>query len=261
MPRVQTKTRVASSSGAPPAIQRIVIPVYPNFDILDVSGPFAMFSTVASIAGITPVLATAQPGVVTCLQGIEFNVALELPALTSSDAIWVPGGFGNGYFGQFSTSGPLVNWLSTQGPNAGYVCSVCTGALLLAAGGLLAGYTVTTHWQFQQSLAMFPEVRLASGYPRYWIDRNRITGGGVSSGLDASLAVIAVLSNSTNAMYAQLLNQYDPAPPFDAGSPVTAPPDVLGSFSQIFGGGEAQLEKVIAAFLKSEVPRSRRGSK
>lgn len=242
-------------------ITRIVIPVYPDFDILDVSGPFAMFSTVAKIAGIPPVLATAEPGAVTCLQGIEFNVALELPALTSSDAIWVPGGFGDGYFDQFSSSGLLVNWLKTQGPNAGYVCSVCTGALLLAAGGLLAGYTATTHWQFQQSLAMFPEVRLASGYPRYWIDRNRITGGGVSSGLDASLAVIAVLSNRTNAMYAQLLNQYDPAPPFHAGSPVTAPPDVLGSFSQIFGGGEAELEKVIAAFLKSEVPRHRRGSR
>ena len=192
MPRVQTKARVAGASGAP-AITRIVIPVYPDFDILDVSGPFAMFSTVATIAGITPVLATADPGTVTCLQGIEFNVPLKLPTLTSSDAIWVPGGFGDGYFDQFSSSGALVNWLSTQGPNAGYVCSVCTGALLLAAGGLLAGYTATTHWQFQQSLAMFPEVRLPSGYPRYWIDRSRITGGGVSSGLDASLAVIAVL--------------------------------------------------------------------
>jgi cyclohexyl-isocyanide hydratase len=63
------------------------------------------------------------------------------------------------------------------------------------------------------------------------------------SGLDASLAVIAVLSNRTTAMYAQLLNQYDPAPPFDAGSPVTAPPDVLGSFSQIFGGGEAEWKR------------------
>lgn len=260
MPRTRTKP-VKNASSPAPAIKRIVVPVYPDFDILDVSGPFAMFSTVASLAGITPVLATAQPGGVTCLQGIEFNVPLALPKLTSSDAIWVPGGFGDGYFDQFSSSALLVNWLKTEGPNAGYVCSVCTGALLLAAGGLLAGYTATTHWQFQQSLAMFPEVRLASGYPRYWIDRNRITGGGVSSGLDASLAVISVLSNRTNAMYAQLLNQYDPNPPFDAGSPLTAPPDVLGSFSQIFGGGEAQLEKVVAAFLKSEIPRPTRGSK
>lgn len=233
-------------------ITRIVIPVYPDFDILDVSGPFAMFSTVAGLAGISPVLATDQPGPVKCLQGIEFNVALALPTLAASDAIWVPGGFGKGYFDQFSSSGPLVNWLRTEGPGAGYVCSVCTGALLLAAGGLLAGYTVTTHWQFQQALGMFPGVRLASGYPRYWIDRTRITGGGVSSGLDASLATIAVLSNSTNAMYAQLLNQYAPQPPFDAGTPTTAPPEILGSFSRIFGAGTAELEAVVAAFLQDQ---------
>jgi transcriptional regulator GlxA family with amidase domain len=257
MPRVRTNSKVASS-GKAPAIKRIVIPVYPDFDILDVSGPFAMFSTVAKIAGVTPVLATAEPGMVTCLQGIQFNVALKLPALTSSDAIWVPGGFGKGYFNQFSSSGALVEWLKTQGPKAAYVCSVCTGALLAAAGGLLAGYTVTTHWQFQQSLALFPGVRLASGFPRYWIDRNRITGGGVSSGLDESLAVIAILSNSTTAMYAQLLNQYAPNPPFHAGTPLTASPEVLGSFEQIFGGGATELETVVAAFLKSEVPRRRR---
>jgi len=236
----------------PTSITRIVIPVYRDFDILDVSGPFAMFNTVRDTAGISPVLATDQPGLVTCLQGIEFNVALALPALAFSDAIWVPGGFGQGYFDQFSSSGPLVNWLKTEGPNAGYVCSVCTGALLLAAGGLLAGYTATTHWQFQQALGMFPGVRLASGYPRYWIDRNRITGGGVSSGLDASLATIAVLSNSTNAMYAQLLNQYAPRPPFDAGTPVTAPPEILGSFLRIFGPGTTQVEKVVAAFLQNQ---------
>lgn len=251
MPRARTKARVASPSGTP-AITRIVVPVYPDFDILDVSGPFAMFSTVAELAGITPVLATAEPGAVACLQGIEFTVALKLPRLTSSDAIWVPGGFGDGYFAQFSSNGPLVTWLRTEGPKAGYVCSVCTGALLLAAGGLLAGYTATTHWQFQQSLAMFPDVRLASGYPRYWIDRNRITGGGVSSGLDASLATIAVLSNSTNAMYAQLLNQYAPEPPFDAGTPLTASPEILGTFSLIFGEGETQLEGVVAAFLRQQ---------
>jgi transcriptional regulator GlxA family with amidase domain len=236
----------------PDRIQRIVVPVYPDFDILDVSGPFAMFSTVQDIAGITPVLASAQPGPVACLQNIEFDVPLALPALGASDAIWVPGGFGTGYFAQFTLTGPLVSWLKTEGPKAGYVCSVCTGALLLAAAGLLAGYTVTTHWQFQQSLAMFPGVRLASGYPRYWIDRNRITGGGVSSGLDASLATIAVLSNSTNAMYAQLLNQYAPRPPFDAGTPIAASPDIMGKFSQIFGDGETQLEKVVAAFLQEQ---------
>lgn len=236
------------------SISRVVFPLYPDFDILDVAGPFAMFGTVSKVAGINPVLVAGETGLVKSLEGLELNVDLKFPKLTASDAIWVPGGFGPGYFDQFSSTAPLITWLQKEGPNAGYVCSVCTGALLLAAAGLLAGYTVTTHWQFQQSLAMFPGVRLASGYPRYWIDRNRITGGGVSSGLDESLAAIAVFSNSTTAMYAQLLNQYDPDPPFDAGSPVTASPEVLGSFLQIYGGGETQLEQVVAAFLKEPAP-------
>lgn len=227
-------------------INRMVIPVYPDFDILDVSGPLAMFAA----TDIKPVLAAESPGLVKCLQGIAFNIELNLPRLSISDAIWVPGGFGSGYESQFSGTSPLVNWLKAEGSKAGYVCSVCTGALLLAAAGLLNGYTVTTHWQFQQSLAMFPGVRLAPGFPRYWIDRNRITGGGVSSGLDASLATIAVLCNSTHAMMAQLVNQYAPDPPFHAGTPLTAPPEALGAYFKKYGNSEAELELVIATFLK-----------
>jgi cyclohexyl-isocyanide hydratase len=69
---------------------------------------------------------------------------------------------------------------------------------------------------------------------------------------DAALATIAVVSNSTNAMYAQLLNQYAPQPPFDAGTPMTAPPEILGSFSRIFGGGTAEVEEVVTAFLQDQ---------
>lgn len=232
-------------------INRIVIPLYPDFDILDVCGPLAMFSSISGTTGITPVLATAEPGLVKSLQGVSLQVDLALPDLSATDATWVPGGFGSGFNDQISANSATVAWLAKQGGNAGYICSVCTGAVLLAAAGLLNGYTVTTHWQFQQSLAMFPGVRLASGYPRYWIDRNRITGGGISSGLDASLAVIAAISDSTSAMHAQLLNQYAPDPPFNSGSPVTAPPDVLASFFQIFGEGAATLEQVVANFLES----------
>ena len=235
-----------------PKIQRIVIPLYLDFDILDVCGPLAMFGSVAGETGIAPVLATAVPGVVRCLQGVGLEVGLALPALSATDALWVPGGFGTGFNEQISATAPTTQWLAKEGPQAGYVCSVCTGSLILAAAGLLDGYTVTTHWLFQQSLAMFPRVRLASGLPRYWMDRNRLTGGGVSSGLDASLALIATIASSTAAMHAQLLNQYAPDPPFRCGSPLTAPPDVLGSFFQNFGDGAGALEQVVAAFLRAK---------
>jgi len=232
-------------------LTRIVVPLYPDFDILDVCGPFAMFSSVAGLTGITPVLASAQPGIVKCLQGVEFQVDQCLPTLSATDAIWVPGGFGTGFNDQFSSASPTLQWLKDEGPNAGYICSVCTGAIILAAAGLLDGYSATTHWLFQQSLTMFPKVRLVSGYPRYWIDRNRLTGGGVSSGLDASLAAIAVFSNASTAMQAQLMNQYAPDPPFNSGTPLTAAPDVLGAFFQTFGEGAGSLEKVIAEFQKN----------
>ena len=232
----------------PSNINRIVFPLYPDFDILDVSGPFAMFSS----AGLNPVLAAVEPGLVKCLQGVEFQVPLALTDLSDTDAIWMPGGFGEGFNAQISQDAPMLQWLQAEGPKAGYVCSVCTGAILIAAAGLLKGYTATTHWMFQQSLTMFPGVRLASGYPRYWIDRNRITGGGISSGLDASLATIAVLTNSANAMSAQLINQYAPDPPYNAGSPLTASPEILGAVSNYLGEGAANLEQAVADFLKSE---------
>jgi transcriptional regulator GlxA family with amidase domain len=235
------------------AINRIVIPLYPDFDILDVCGPLAMFSTAGGLAGWKVVLVTPQPGLVSSLQRVQLQVNETLPTLSASDAIWMPGGFGPGFNDQISKQAPINKWLREEASKAGYVCSVCTGAFVLAAADLLQGYTVTTHWQFQQSLTLFPGVQLASGYPRYWVDRNRITGGGVSSGLDASLAVISVLSNSTIAQQAQLLNQYAPDPPYHSGTPVTAPPEVLGAFFQNYGGGQAILEKVVANYLSSPV--------
>ncbi|BCU78461.1 DJ-1/PfpI family protein [Luteolibacter sp. LG18] len=233
-------------------ITRIVIPLYPDFDILDVCGPLAMFSSIAGTTSIVSVVAAAEPGLVKSLQGVGLQAQHALPELSETDAIWVPGGFGSGYDAQISASSDTLAWLKREGPKAGYVCSVCTGAILLAAAGLLDGYTATTHWQFQQSLTLFPNVLLASGYPRYWMDRNRITGGGISSGLDASLAVIAAISDSTSAMQAQLLNQYAPDPPYNAGTPLTAPPDVLASFFQHFGEGATSLEKTVTAFLAGE---------
>lgn len=233
-------------------INRIVVPLFPDFDILDVCGPFAMFSSVAGASGVQPVLAALNAGPVKCLQGVDIGAQIALPSLSETDALWVPGGYGAGFNEQISEDSPVRKWLQEEGPKAGYVCSVCTGAIIIAAAGLLKGYTATTHWMFQQSLSMFPGVRLASGYPRYWIDRNRITGGGISSGLDASLAVIAVLSGSAYAMQAQLINQYAPDPPFNAGSPLTASPEVLGNVFKGPGDGVGTLESVVEAFLASQ---------
>ena len=93
-----------------------------------------------------------------------------------------------------------LDFLIRQSQKARYVASVCEGALLLAAAGLLGGYAVTTHWAFVPCLTeRFPDVKVVDGHPRFCLDRNRLTGGGISSGLDEALALIQLLKGTAVA--------------------------------------------------------------
>lgn len=108
----------------------------------------------------------------------------------------------------------FLDFLIRQSVDAHYVCSVCEGALLLAAAGLLDGYYATTHWAFIPCLAeRFPEVKVAPGHPRFCLDRNRLTGGGISSGLDEALELITLLKGTVAAENVQQTTQYYPRPP------------------------------------------------
>lgn len=226
---------------------RVVMALYDGFDMLDIAGAFAMFSA----AGLNPVLAAPNTEPVCSVQGPQYVPQFKFEDFPAPETIWVPGGGGDGFNNQFNHRNPLISWLSDAGRQAKYVCSVCNGALIAAAAGLLTGYTATTHWYYKQSLSLFPGVVLADGFPRYWIDRNRVTGGGVSSGLDESLAVITLLTDENIAMRAQLLNQYAPDPPYRAGTPEQAPPKIMGMFYAEYGDIPAQLDKVIQKYLYS----------
>jgi cyclohexyl-isocyanide hydratase len=109
--------------------------------------------------------------------------------------------------------GGYLNFLKTRSASAKYVCSVCEGAMLLAKAGLLDGYEVTTHWRFIPCLKQFPNVRIAPGTPRFVHDRNRLTGGGISSGLDEAFKLVELLSDSKTAQGIQRTMQYYPDPP------------------------------------------------
>jgi cyclohexyl-isocyanide hydratase len=119
---------------------------------------------------------------------------------------------------------PTLEWLLTIGEGARYVTSVCTGAFLLGAAGLLRGYRATTHWASLPLLASYGATPVEE---RVVADRNRITGAGVTAGLDLALRLSELLSSRTVAEGIQLGLEYDPAPPFQAGHPRTASPAVV----------------------------------
>jgi cyclohexyl-isocyanide hydratase len=199
---------------------RIVMPVYDEVDMLDVSGPHEMFRWVGEI---DVDLVAEQPGTVQFNGGFPFHVSKGLDSVTPCDALWVPGG-------SPVTLSRIIHdpeqtylrFLVRQAAVSRYVCSVCEGALLLAAAGLLDGHTVTTHWAFIPYLMKnFPRVDVAPGHPRFQLDRDRLTGGGVSSGLDEALKLIELLTDTATAQAVQQTTQYYPDPPVTSELPNT----------------------------------------
>ena len=136
------------------------------------------------------------------------------------DMLCVPGGWG---VNARLDDERLLGFLRQHGANARYVTSVCSGALLLGAAGLLRGYRATTHWL---SLDLLPFFGAEPVDERVVIDRNRITGGGVTAGIDFALVVASELFGTAVAQRIQLAIEYRPAPPFESGSPHTAPDEV-----------------------------------
>ena len=119
----------------------------------------------------------------------------------------------------------VIAFLQKIGAKAEYVTSVCTGSLILAEAGLLDGYKAATHWGFTDVLESYPGVTQID--ERVVIDRNRVTGGGVTAGIDFALTIIAEVVNEQTAHAMQLIFEYRPEPPFNSGSPESAPPPVV----------------------------------
>lgn len=123
----------------------------------------------------------------------------------------------------------VIRFLQSRAPGAHYVTSVCTGALVLGAAGLLRGYKAATHWAAMDVLPLLGAIPTKQ---RVVVDRNRITGGGVTAGIDFGLTVVAQLWGAEQAQMIQLGMEYDPHPPFDAGSPDRAPAPILARSKQ-----------------------------
>jgi len=197
---------------------RIVIPVYDQVDMLDVCGPCEMFHW----AEFQVDLVAEKPGEVRFNSGLVFQVSAGLDPPAPADALWVPGGE-PGSLARIIAEGKksaYLDFLEHQAAQSRWICSVCEGALLLAAAKLLDGFRVTTHWAFIPYLiAYHPMVQVADGHPRFVIDRDRITGGGISSGVDEALKLIELLAGRETAISVQQTTQYYPEPPVASAIP------------------------------------------
>lgn len=209
--------------------------VFPGMTQLDFAGPLEVLARMPGAQ--IHVLGKERAPVLTDIgQAVLPQLALaESPAL---DMLFVGGGPGAT---ALMEDVHVLDFLREHAPAAQWITSVCTGALVLGAAGLLRGYRATTHWT---AMEVLPLLGAEPVHERVVVDRNRITGGGVTAGIDFGLAVAAQLHGEAVAKGLQLGMEYDPRPPFDCGSPATAPAELV---AQVRGRAASITEARLAA--------------
>lgn len=186
--------------------------LYPGLTLLDLIGPQTVFSW---FANTHLVWKTMDP--IVSDTGIRIQPTRTFESCPSKlDILFVPGGFGQQ---QLMDDAEALAFLADRAVESKYVTSVCSGSLLLGAAGLLKGYKATSHWATRDALSAFGAEPVDA---RVVVDRNRITGGGVTAGIDFGLVLLAKLRGDEAAKLTQLAMEYDPEPPFLSGSPKTA---------------------------------------
>ncbi len=194
---------------------RVAMLVFPGITQLDLTGPYEVFS---KVPGVVVRLYWKDLTPITIGSGVQLVPTCTLEDDARIDVLCVPGGTGQV---DLMADDTVLNFLRRSAGTSRYVTSVCTGSLLLAAAGLLDGYRATTHWMAMDDLSVLGAIAVRE---RVVCDRNRITGAGVTAGIDLALTVIALLWGEPLARAVQLGLEYDPQPPFTAGSPRTALP-------------------------------------
>jgi cyclohexyl-isocyanide hydratase len=188
--------------------------LFPRITQLDLTGPLELFHRVPD-AKVNLLWKDLDP--VRTTSGMRILPTATLADSPPVDVLVVPGGYGTA---DLLDDQVVLDWLRTQARAARYVTSVCTGALLLGAAGLLQGYDAATHWAYMDLLPCFGARPVRR---RVVVDRNRITAGGVTAGIDFGLRIVAALAGEETAQAIQLGLEYDPEPPFTTGHPDRAP--------------------------------------
>jgi cyclohexyl-isocyanide hydratase len=218
--------------------------VFPRLTQLDLTGPFEAFARIPD-ATVHLVAKTMDP--VTSDVGLILTPTITLAECPDLDVVCVPGGPG---INDLLVDDEVLDFLRRQGAQARWVTSVCSGGLVLGAAGLLDGYKATTHWASAAFLEAFGATRVDA---RVCVDRNRVTGGGVTAGIDFGLFLTGLLAGQETAERIQLYLEFAPEPPFAAGSPATAPAEVTAAFYALATPmleRRAELVAIAAARLK-----------
>jgi cyclohexyl-isocyanide hydratase len=211
--------------------------VFPKLTQLDLTGPVQVFSSVPG-AKLHLVWKRIEP--------VPTDSVLTLTPTTTfadcppCDVICVPGGAGTD---DMVNDEEVLAFLRRQAESARYITSVCTGSLVLGAAGLLKGYRAATHWNARDYLAAFGAI---VSNERVCVDRNRVTGGGVTAGIDFALTLVSHLVDRKTAEAIQLRLEYNPAPPFNAGSPETATREVLALINERMAPFKARRAEAVA---------------
>ncbi|KAM3096643.1 DJ-1/PfpI family protein [Phormidesmis sp. 146-35] len=191
---------------------------YPGMTALDIIGPQSVFAALPGIQ-IHRIWKTLDP--IQTDDGMIIVPDTTFETCPPLDVICVGGGLQQA---AVVDDPEVLDFFRQQGSRAKFVTSVCSGSEFLAKAGLLQGYRAATHWLFREPLA---RLGVEVGTERVVIDRNRMTGGGVTAGIDLGLVIAEMLCGEEAAKIAQLLIEYDPAPPFDVGSPEKAGADLV----------------------------------
>ena len=192
--------------------------LFPDITQLDLTGPYEVFIKFPD-AEVHLVWKTREP--VTAGGGMQIVPTMTFAECPQLDLICVPGGGG---MNALLNDAETLAFIRAQAKGARYVTSVCTGALVLGAAGLLKGKRAATHWMSREMLSAFGATPVAE---RVAVDGNTITGGGVTAGIDFALTVAALVCGPEFAQKTQLSMEYDPHPPFDSGSPERADPALV----------------------------------
>lgn len=210
----------------------VAIPLYPRFTALDAVGPYTVL---AFAPGYTVTFVAAEPGpVIDDRNSLAITATASYADVPKPDVIIVPGGTGT----PAALSDPaLIGWISRAHEHTRWTTAVCSGSFLLGAAGLLNGRKATSHWGWLAHLARFGAEPVSE---RVVLDGKIMTAAGVSAGIDMALTLLGHASDVTTAQTVQLAIEYAPQPPFNAGSPKTAPANLVEPALRLIGMEETR---------------------